>query len=185
MGSLTDRKGYLRLYGQEAITSLNRQSLVARRLDAFSAVATVKMEFAPTDFQQMAGLTVFYDTFNFFYLYLSAAEDGTGSRELRMLARDNLRFYEPIRGGVSVGDATTLWLRVQVDGLSLSFSYSLDGEGFTPIGGVLDGSDLSDEAYFDIGHEGHTGTFIGMACQDLSGRRLHADFESFTYTRGE
>lgn len=185
MGSLTDRKGYLRLYGQEAITSLNRQSLVARRLDAFSAEATVKMEFAPTDYQQMAGLTVFYDTFNFFYLYLSAAEDGNSSRELRMLARDNLRFYEPIRGGVSVGDATTLWLRVQVEGLSLSFSYSLDGEGFTPIGGVLDGSDLSDEAYFDIGHEGHTGTFIGMACQDLSGRRLHADFERFTYTRGE
>jgi xylan 1,4-beta-xylosidase len=183
MGSLTDRPGYLRLYGHEAITSLNRQSLVARRLDAFDATATVKMEFAPTDFQQMAGLTVFYDTFNFFYLYLSAADNG--GNELRIQVRDNLRFYEPMSGGVSVGDATTLWLRVEIHGLTLAFSYSLDGERFTPIGGILDGTNLSDEAYFDIGHEGHTGTFIGMACQDLSGCNLHADFDSFTYLRQE
>ena len=87
--------------------------------------------------------------------------------------------------GVSVGNATTLWLRVQVEGLTLRFSYSTDGETFTDIGGLLDCPNLSDEAYFDIGHEGHTGTFIGMACQDLSGRRLHADFESFTYIRKE
>ena len=183
MGSLTERPGYLRLYGQEAITSLNRQSLVARRLDAFSAEATVKLEFAPTDFQQMAGLTVFYDTFNFFYLYLSS--DGAGDNQLRLLIRDNLQFIDPLMRGVSVGNATTLWLRVQVEGLTLRFSYSTDGETFTDIGGLLDCPNLSDEAYFDIGHEGHTGTFIGMACQDLSGRRLHADFESFTYIRKE
>ena len=181
MGSLTERPGYLRLYGHEAITSLNSQSLVARRLDSFSAEATVKMEFSPHDFQQMAGLTVFYDTFNFFYLFLSS--DGNGNNELRVLVRDNLKFYDPLMHGVSVGNATSVWLRVNIHELKLKFSYSLDGENFTEIGGLLDCHDLSDEAYSDIGHEGHTGTFIGMACQDLSGKNLHADFESFTYKR--
>lgn len=181
MGSLSDRPGFLRLYGQEAITSPNRQSLVARRLDCFKAEATVKLEFHPEDFQQMAGLTVFYDTFNFFYLYLSG--DGHGERELRVLIRDNLQFRDPLMHGIPVGDTSVIRLRVNVDGLTLRFSYSTDGETFTDVCGTLDCSDLSDEAYFDIGHEGHTGTFIGMACQDLSGRRLHADFESFCYRR--
>ena len=175
------RPGFLRLYGQEAITSPNRQSLVARRLDCFKAEATVKLEFHPEDFQQMAGLTVFYDTFNFFYLYLSG--DGQGERELRVLIRDNLQFRDPLMHGIPVGDTSVIWMRVNVDGLTLRFSYSTDGETFTDVCGTLDCSDLSDEAYFDIGHEGHTGTFIGMACQDLSGRRLHADFESFCYRR--
>lgn len=181
MGSLTERSGWLRLYGQEAITSLNRQSLVARRLDAFRTETTVKLEFHPADFQQMAGLTVFYDTFNFFYLYLSG--DGHGGRELRVLIRDNLQFRDPMMHGVPVGDASTTWLRVCTDGLTLRFSWSQDGKAFTDIGGLLDCPSLSDEAYSDIGHEGHTGTFIGMACQDLSGRRLHADFTDFTYRR--
>jgi beta-xylosidase len=105
------------------------------------------------------------------------------NNELRVLVRDNLRFYDPLMHGVSVGKTTSVWLRVNIHELKLKFSYSLDGESFTEIGGLLDCSDLSDEAYGDIGHEGHTGTFIGMACQDLSGKNLHADFESFTYRR--
>ena len=181
IGSLTDRPGFLRLYGHEAITSWNRQSLVARRLDTYHAEATTKLEFHPGDFQQMAGLTVFYDTYNFFYLYLSADENG--NRELRMLVRDNLKFYDPLMHGVPVDGASTVWLRVTVHDLTLQFSYSLDGETFIEIGGVLDCADLSDEAYGAIGHEGHTGTFIGMACQDLTGNQLPADFESFTYKK--
>ena len=129
----------------------------------------------------MAGLTVFYDTFNFFYLFLSS--DGEGTNELRVLVRDNLNFYDPIGHGISLGKATSVYLRAKVDGLTLQFSYSLDGNEYTDIAGLLDCSDLSDEAYGDIGHEGHTGTFIGMACQDLSGKNIPADFEFFAYKR--
>ena len=68
---------------------------------------------------------------------------------------------------------------------TLKYSYSLDGINYTDIGGELDCADLSDEAYGEIGHEGHTGTFIGMCCHDLSGGEIdpacHADFEFFTY----
>jgi len=181
MGSLTERPGYLRLRGQEAITSCNRQSLVARRLQHHSAEAETAVEFSPANLQQMAGLTVFYDTYNFFYLYLTHDEE-SGQNALRMVVRDNLKFYNPIEDGrVLVGTANKIWLRVNITGCQLRFSYSTDGKKYARIGGELDCSDLSDEAYFEIGHEGHTGTFIGMACQDLSGQKAHADFEFFSY----
>ena len=185
MGSLSERKGYLRLYGREAITSPNEQSLVARRLDAFKAEATTELEFEPKTFQQMAGLTVFYDTFNFFYLYMSHDEE-SGESCLRLLVRDSLKFYNPIpEYRVLIGNANKVFLRVNIERLKLKFSYSLNGTDFKEIGGTLDCFNLSDEAYGVIGHEGHTGTFIGMCCQDLTGFKNHADFKSFEYITNE
>ncbi len=183
-GSLTARRGWLRLYGREAITSWNETSLVARRLCAHHTETTVKMDFAPTDYQHMAGLVVMYDSYNFFYLHMLGRDDG--GRELRIIYRDNKDFFDPLNGGsVALPDGGSIWLRAEVDRTALRFFYSVDGEGFTPIGGVLDGSNLCDEHYAAMGHEGHTGTFVGMACQDLSGcvtgEVCHADFEWMTY----
>ena len=181
IGSLSARKGYLRLIGRDSITSWNTQSLVARRLQHHFAEATVKMEFHPKNFQQMAGLTVMYDTYNFFYLYMSRGDDG--DNVLRVFVRDSLKFYNPLMKGVSIGDCSTVWLRVRVEECALTYYYSLDGISFTPMCNALDCSNLSDEAYCDIGHEGHTGTFIGMCCQDIAGtgERCYADFEFMSY----
>ena len=97
---------------------------------------------------------------------------------------DGMQFYNPV-GFVSIGKNTKVWLRVKIDCLKLQFSYSLDGENFENIGGELDCSNLADEAYVDIGHEGHTGTFVGISCQDLTGGNggevAYADFEYFNY----
>ncbi|MBQ8545428.1 MAG: glycoside hydrolase family 43 protein [Clostridia bacterium] len=181
IGSLTERKGYLRIYGKEAITSPSEQSMVARRLDAFCATATCELEFEPKTFQQMAGLTVFYDTYNFFYLYMSRDEE-SDENCLRIIVRDSLKFYNPIpEYRVLIGQNKRVWLRAEINELSLKFYYSLNGEEYIEIGGVLDCSNLSDEAYVAIGHEGHTGTFIGMAVEDLTGKKAYADFKSFEY----
>lgn len=184
-GSLTENEGYLRLYGYEAPTSWNKQALVARRLQHFNAEATIKMSFEPKTFQQMAGLNVIYDTYNFFYLYMSI--DECGDNVLRIIARDNFNFYNPV-GYVSIGKNTTAWLRVRIkENLTLQFYYSVDGVDFLEIGPTLDCSNLTDEAYCDINHEGHTGTFVGMACTDLTGGtgntggRAYADFELMEY----
>ena len=179
IGSLKERKGYLRLYGNEAITSLNHQSLVARRLDSFVSSSTIKMEFNPFTFQQMAGLTVFYDTFNFYYLYLSHYDEN--NNELRVLSRNNLVFSDHIVNKILIPKNQSIWLKCEINHLSLDFLYSLDGKNFIKIVSNLDCSNLSDEAYSLIGHEGHTGTFVGVACQDLSGNHLYADFEYFEY----
>lgn len=184
IGSLKERQGYLRLYGHESITSWNRQSMVARRLQHHSAEATIEMEFSPTDLQKMAGLTVFYDTYNFFYLYKTYDEDE--GEALRIIVRDSLKFYNPLeKGHVSLPRHDKIWLRVKISTDILQFYYSIDNSTYYKIGPELDCSNLSDEAYTEIGHEGHTGTFIGMACQDLTGgannTRAYADFRSFTY----
>lgn len=179
IGSLTERKGYLRLYGNEAITSWNKQSMVARRLQHHKAEIITELEFNPTTFQQMAGLTVFYDTYNFFYLYMST--DEMGSNELRIVVRDRLNFREEAPNGVKIGNNTRIFLRADIDYGILRFSYSFNGVDYYSIGGKLDCTNLSDEIYGEFGHEGHTGTYIGLACQDLTGNHLHADFRSFTY----
>ena len=153
--------------------------MVARRLQHHNAEATVKMEFHPETLQQMAGLTVFYDTYNFFYLYMS--NDEIGHNVLRICVRDSLKFSNPLNGAISIGENSTVYLRAKIQNLKLNFYYSFDNVNYTSIGGDLDISSLSDEAYGEIGHEGHTGTFIGMACQDLTGNRLHADFEYIEY----
>jgi xylan 1,4-beta-xylosidase len=179
IGSLTEREGYLRLYGNESITSWNRQSMVARRLQHHNAEATIKMEFHPQTFQQMAGLTVFYDTYNFYYLYMSTNE--MGHNVLRMCVRDGLKFSNPLNGAINIGDHSEIYLRASIKNLKLNFYYSFDNLNYYSAGSDLNIASLSDEAYGEIGHEGHTGTFIGMACQDLTGNHNYADFEYLEY----
>lgn len=179
IGSLSEHPGCLRLYGHQAITSCDLQSMVARRLQSHDCAVTIKMAFDPQSFQQMAGLTVFYDTYNFFYLYLSREDDG--SRALRLCVRNNLQFSDPLGGAFPVCNIGATWLRAHIKGCTLQFFFSLDGEHFSPVGDALDCSNLADEGYSEIGHEGHTGTLVGMACQDLSGLGNYADFYSFTY----
>ena len=60
--SLTKRPGYIRLYGEQSITSLHRQTILARRWQHFDFRVDTEMEFEPKNFQQMAGLVLFYDT---------------------------------------------------------------------------------------------------------------------------
>ena len=99
------------------------------------------------------------------------------------MVRNNLKFSEPLKQGIFVGKVTNIYLKVKVCGTKLQFYYSLTGVKFIEIGEELDYTSLADEAYSEIDHEGHTGTFVGMACQDLSGNNLFADFEFFDYQR--
>ena len=64
----------------------------------------------------------------------------------------------------------------------LRFSYSRDGEEWSPIGGTHDASRLSDE-YCREGR--FTGAFVGLCCQDLAGGRQPADFDYFEYREVE
>jgi xylan 1,4-beta-xylosidase len=107
--------------------------------------------------------------------------DEMGSNELRVLVRDRLNFREEAPNGVKIGTNTRVFLRADIDFGVLRLSYSLNGVDYSTIGGKIDCTNLSDEIYGEFGHEGHTGTYIGLACQDLTGNHLHTDFRSFTY----
>lgn len=67
--------------------------------------------------------------------------------------------------------------------------YALDSEhvrmtsifGNAKIRPVFDASNMSDEYYGSIREERFTGAFVGLCCQDLTGRSLQADFDYVEY----
>jgi xylan 1,4-beta-xylosidase len=174
--SLADRPGWLRLRGRESLASRFRQSLIARRWQAFRFEAATCVEFEPEDFQQLAGLICLYDPINWYYLRISRDEDL--GKCLGILTSDNNRYDEPLLKEVSIEGWRQCHLRVSVDREKLQFSYSADGAEWTDIGPMLDATRLSDE-YCQEGC--FTGAFVGLCAQDLSGRRKHADFDYFEY----
>ena len=63
--NLTDRPGHLRLIARESIGSWFEQSLVARRQEHHSFRAETVVEFSPDTYQQVAGLTHYYNRHKF------------------------------------------------------------------------------------------------------------------------
>jgi xylan 1,4-beta-xylosidase len=186
--SLTARPGHLRLHGRCSPMSRFEQSLVARRQQHFDCEAETVMEFSPTVFQQMAGLIAYYNTQNHAYLHVShdeAAQAGAGGRVLRLSVNDDGAFREAA-APLPIGEARRIGLRVRFSGETFQFSYALDGGEWQPFGAALASRMLSDEHATRF-HDnfsrsfGFTGNFIGLACQDLTGGRLHADFDHFSY----
>ncbi len=174
--SLTERPGFLRLKGRESLASKYRQSLIARRQQAFCYTATTCVEFEPDAFQQMAGLVCLYDTQNFYYLRIS--HDELLGKVLGIIACQNEQLTQPVDPELPIVGWERVYLQVRVDYDRLQFFYGSDGRDWQPIGPVLDASILADECCM----EGqHTGAFVGLGCQDLSGRRRAADFDFFEY----
>lgn len=174
--SLKERKGYLRLKGRESLSSTHLQSLVARRQQSFCYLAETTLEFNPSSSRHLAGLVIYYNTENYYYLAFSHNEI-TG-KHLRIITCNKGQIEEPTGVGVPVGDLRRVGLRIVAEYEWGQFYYSLDGKEWKAIGGRLDLSKLSDDF---IGGKAFTGTFIGLCCQDLSGDGKYADFDYFEY----
>jgi xylan 1,4-beta-xylosidase len=171
--SLTERSGWLRLRGRESYHSLFRQSLVAKRLQQFTATAETCLEFAPTHYTQMAGLIFYYDTRTHYYLRVTHHE--TRGVILGIVLTDD-GVYDEL-GDLEVGDWPRFYLRAIIDRTTVQFSASPEGETWQDIGPALDATKLSD----DYGQGLHfTGAMIGLCAQDLGGTRQSvADFDYF------
>ena len=174
--SLTERPGFLRLCGLESPNSVHRQSLIGRRLQAFRAEATTCLEFEPEHFQQMAGLSAYYDSRH--WVYLRVSRDETLGKTLNLLVCDQNTPSEPLEREVSVEGWARVYLRVKFERASFQFSYSRDGETWLEIGPKFDSYRLSDDYCNGLAF---TGTFITLSAQDLAGTRHHADFDFFEY----
>jgi xylan 1,4-beta-xylosidase len=179
--SLTARRGFLRLYGRETLGSLFRQSLVARRQQAHCFSAATVLEFEPQHYQQSAGLVCYYNSTKFHYLHLSHEEPLGKHLRVMSCVPDSPQtdaFTPPIR--IPVG--RPVHLRVEVDYERLHFAYRVEGvdQDWRWLPQQFDASILSDEATAP-GQPNFTGTFVGMACQDLAGTSSPADFDFFEY----
>lgn len=179
--SLRKRSGFLSIKGRESLCSTHHQSMIARRQQDFNFTATTRLEFQPDTFQQMAGLAYYYNTRHFYYLFMSW-EESLNSYVLNIFVNDDNRWSEPLPEYIRL-EKGEVWLRATVQREKLNFSYSIDGDTWQEIGGTLDASIISDDYVcnkFEY-KAAFTGAFIGICCQDVSGRGKWAYFDSFEY----
>lgn len=175
---LTARPGWVRLRGQESLPSLNKVSLMARKLTGLNGCVTTKMEFAPTLPQHEAGIVFYYDNMDYFALAKHWSESA-GQEVLRVTILDSGVRTQYER--VSVESGIPLWLRLCIKGRESQFFFSCDGESYRPIGPAHDTSKLSDE-YCSFGE--FTGAMVGIYCVDRMFRRQYADFDFLEYLMG-
>ncbi len=181
--SLTARKGYLRLIGGESLSSQYEQSLLARRQEAFIFEASTAVEFSPSSPKHMAGLTTYYDTRNFYYAAVTWRKEV--GKCLCLFANINGWNRTQVGDLIPLEGVEKVHIKASVYYDRLQFSYSTDGENWTLLPEVFDQSTLSDEACWDKGFGCFTGAFVGIACQDLTGNKKHADFDYFSYKEME
>ena len=183
--SLTDNPGCLTLFGRESIGNWFEQALVARRRTEFRCSFETSMEFEPEDFQQMAGLVVYYNRQMFHYLCVSQDDEGVK----RLMIQSTIKGWPdcpldfPVGEGEAVPRGETLHLGVDINDDALQFRCRLEGGDWTPVGPVLSSFEISDEGGRGE-HANFTGTFIGMAAQDLTGQARQATFAAARYTEG-
>ncbi|HKU16172.1 MAG TPA: glycoside hydrolase family 43 protein [Steroidobacteraceae bacterium] len=182
--SLTEKPGCLRLFGRESLGSLFHQALVARRQTHFCFDAETEVAFEPRDFQQAAGLVCYYNGHKHHYLYISS-DERIGKHLGIMSCPGDLSLassFPLVRDPIAIESGRAIRLRASVRNERLTFAWAYSGEhSWRSIPVTLDASLLSDEAGKGEGAN-FTGAFVGMCCQDLTGRRHPADFAHFIYT---
>lgn len=179
--SLAARPGQLRVYGRESIGSWFEQGLVARRQEQHRFRAECRIDFEPETFQQMAGITLYYNRYKFHFLGLTHDED-LGGRVLSVMSSmghpDGVLTFPPLLP-TRLPDGP-LELAADVDGTVLRFFVKLEGE-WVAVSGALDASLVSDEGGARGEHGSFTGAFIGMMAFDITGAGKPADFDWFSY----
>ncbi|QNU64491.1 glycoside hydrolase family 43 protein [Vreelandella titanicae] len=181
--SLTERPGYLRLFGRESVGSWFEQALVARRQDSIHCSAETTLTFEPEDIQQFAGLIAYYNRFKFHYLAVTL--NGAGDKVLSIISclddwpNGNLSIAEQ---GIRIEPDATIRLGLDIHARELRFRYAQGDQPWQSIGPALDAGLLSDEGS-GRAHGYFTGNFLGMAAHDISGRGTPADFQAFCYRR--
>lgn len=174
------RPGYVRIRGQESRCSLNKVSILARKLTSVYAKVTTKMEFKPEVHQHSAGLIMYYDNMNYIYLRKYYSET-LGQSALSIIHLENGEKTEFLNTRMPVEDCP-IYLRLNVEGRKSYFEWSYDGEAYNKIGKVFDTTKFSDE-YCKYGE--FTGTFVGMTCADRVLHKHYADFDFFNYEADE
>ncbi|QJR11213.1 Beta-xylosidase [Usitatibacter rugosus] len=172
----------LRLHARESVGSWFEQSLVARRQEDFKFRSETSVSFSPTTYQQVAGLTYYYNRFKFHFIAVTWHE--TMGRVITMMScpgdYPDGRLVFPLHAPIPVPPIGPIGLAAEVDGPTLHFFFNA-GDGWRRIGPDLDASVISDEGGRGA-HGSFTGAFIGMLAFDQSGVACPADFSHFTYS---
>lgn len=182
---LSTRPSHLRIHGGQSPVGRQRPSLVARRVTSRRCSLETTMQFRPSSYRQLAGVTAYYNTRNWHYAYLTADDDGRPTLEVLTCDTGRPTPYPACR--VSLEGVDRIGLRVMFDETMIRFAYNtFDDAGWRDLPVELDATILSDEhAAFIVDGEpeawGFTGAFAGLWVQDLGADGGYADFDSATY----
>lgn len=184
--SIQSRKGYLRLYGQQSLCSLDTVAFIARRLQTIQAKVSTHLEFYPTHWRESAGLVIYHDNMN--YRFFRVTYDQEKELPILMLTVLTNGVRKEMFCGTLPKD-TSVRLGMIIRNRDLSFVWELeDGLSLSEemysnrVQMTFDLSELSDE-FSNFGE--FTGTFVGMACEDFKSHNAHADFSWFEYHQTE
>ncbi|WKS99084.1 glycoside hydrolase family 43 protein [Gallibacterium salpingitidis] len=173
--------GKLSLIGRGSLANTHEVSMIARRWQHFYFEAETKVKFDPFSYQQMAGLTNFYNDRHWSFVFITYDEQKGRVIEV---AENNRGQYRSLlqENAIQVPDNIEyIWLKTIVEKQFYYYEYSFDGQQYTRIPVKLDAKILSDDYVLQSYGGFFTGAFVGLACIDYSGYELIAEFTHFRY----
>jgi xylan 1,4-beta-xylosidase len=179
MGTTGD--GKLTLIGQGSLANTHDLSLIARRWQAFYFDAKVKVKFNPFNYQQMAGLTNYYNDRHWSFVFMTWNEINGKVIEIGENNRGKYTSYLKDEAIKVPEHVEYVWFRTKVRKETYSYEYSFDGVEFTEIPVKLDAAILSDDYVLQSYGGFFTGAFVGLAAVDYSGYGARAEFYHFDY----
>jgi xylan 1,4-beta-xylosidase len=108
----------------------------------------------------------------------------SGQKCLQIISYNNLEQTEALATSVILDETKFVFLKASLNGADLQFYFASKENDWHEIGPVLDAGILSDDYVRDGGTRycpAFTGAFVGLCCQDLSGGRIPAYFDWFSY----
>ncbi|QER66622.1 glycoside hydrolase family 43 protein [Paucilactobacillus nenjiangensis] len=174
--------GELKLIGRGSLAGTFDTSLIASRWQAFNFDAETKVKFDPYTYQQMAGLTNFYNDKHWSWIYITWDENKGAVIEVAQ--NDNNNYTSFLKDdAIKIPDGTDyVWFKTKVRKQSYTYEYSFDGELWNEIPVELDAAILSDDYVLQNYGGFFTGAFVGLAAVDYSGYEEAATFDYFDYT---
>ncbi|GAA2860812.1 xylan 1,4-beta-xylosidase [Actinoplanes cyaneus] len=184
---LAARPSHLRIHGGQSPMSRRRPSLVARRVTAQRCTFEATLDFRPGSYRQLAGITAYYNTRNWYYLHVTADDDGAAV--LDVLCCDSGRVSVAPGLRIPLGDVRRVGLRARLDGPDLTFAWTAGPDTGAPwqeLDQRFDATTLSDEYAATVADGeppvwGFTGAFVGLWVQDLGAEGGYADFDRAVY----
>lgn len=174
--SLTERPGYMRLWTRDGqLFERRAKNTLLRREEEFNYRASTSLDFSPTRNGEQAGMTCYYSTATYIRWSLCYEE----GRKLMLVINRNQG--EEVKAVIEDIPEGTIYLKVEVDKLTRSFYYSLDGDQWF-LGGVLENCTYLCDEGVPEDPKRHTGTLVGIYANNGGcGSRISADFDYFTY----
>ena len=170
--------GKLHIRGGASVMCKYFQGLLARRQQCLDCDFETAMEFAPRHLNHIAGMLVYYNYDNHYYLKMSRAPEGLFLAVSALVNKD-LTDSAPV---LLPEETKMVYLRAQIRREKLQYFYSLDNQTYLPIGEELDMKNISDE---HIEGNGFTGSMLGVHCCDVQGDGVSADFLYLDYREYE